>query len=86
MEVMPEFWADWHHQYGIFWLELQMFLSGDSVDSVETLHMRQLYSQAKKCEALLFTCLFDLVLFNKSSRNPRDPNMISEVMQKDHQM
>ena len=30
LEVMPEFWADRHHQYGIFWLEWQTLLSGDS--------------------------------------------------------
>ena len=29
-EVIPEFWADWRHQYGNVWLELQTLLSGDS--------------------------------------------------------
>ena len=47
MEVMPEFWADWHHQYGIFWLELQMFLSGDSVDSGDTPHEAAVFAGQK---------------------------------------
>ena len=28
---MPEFWADWRHQNGIFRLKLQVLLLGDSV-------------------------------------------------------
>ena len=50
---MPEFWIYWRHQYGMFRLESQTLLSGDS----EGTDVRRLYSLARNLTSLFWIFL-----------------------------
>ena len=41
---MPEFWADWRQQYGIFWLESQTLLSGEDTQGEVALYLATEYA------------------------------------------
>lgn len=61
-EVMPGFWADCHHQYGLFWLEWQTFPQRTQ----KVADVRWLCSQASTSHIILFyfafRCLMTLIL------------------------
>ena len=49
-EAMPEFWTDWRHQYGMFWLESQTLISGDWGVTWREAAVLAGYDRADPCE------------------------------------